>query len=88
MKSRCIKVSHRNLVDFNEVLIRKRIVRFSYNPIIMLPFVAVEEIISHIFRPSLFLPFICVHNNTREQKTSKKRGRPGSIHHMSGRERT
>ena len=31
------------------------------------------------------LPSVCVHNNTREQKTSKKQGRPGSIHHVSGR---
>ena len=37
-------------------------------------------------RPPLFLPSVCVHNNTREQKTGKKRGRPGSIHHVSGRE--
>ena len=37
-------------------------------------------------RPPLFLPSVCVHNNTRERKTSKKQGRPGSIHHMSGRE--
>ena len=31
-----------------------------------------------------FSPSFCVHNNTRDQR--KKRGRPGSIHHMSGRE--
>ena len=33
-----------------------------------------------------FLPSVCVHNNTRERKTGEKRGRPGSIHHVSGRE--
>ena len=37
-------------------------------------------------RPPLLLPSICVHNNTREQKTGEKRGRPGSIHHVSGHE--
>ena len=37
-------------------------------------------------RPPLFFPSVCVHNNTWEQKTGEKRGRPGSIHHMSGRE--
>ena len=37
-------------------------------------------------RPPPFLPSVCVHNNTQERKTSKKRGRPGSIHHVSGRE--
>ena len=36
-------------------------------------------------RPPQFIPSICVHNNTRERKTSKKWGRSGSIHHMSGR---
>ena len=39
---------------------------------------------SLIPRPLPFLPSVCVHNNTREQKTSEKRGRPGSIHHVSG----
>ena len=42
--------------------------------------------ISLVPRPPLFLPSICVHNNTREQKTGKKWGRPGSIQHVSGRE--
>ena len=42
--------------------------------------------ISLVPRPPLFLPSICVHNNTREQKNGEKQGRPGSIHHMSGRE--
>ena len=37
-------------------------------------------------RPPPFLPSVCVHNNTRERKTGEKRGRPGSIHHVSGRE--
>ena len=37
-------------------------------------------------RPPPFLPSICVHNNSREQKTGEKQGRPGSIHHVSGRE--
>ena len=36
-------------------------------------------------RPPPFLPSVGVHNNTRERKTSEKRGRPGSIHHVSGR---
>ena len=40
--------------------------------------------ISLVPRPPSFLPFICVHNNTREHKTGEKRGRPGSIHHVSG----
>ena len=35
-------------------------------------------------RPPPFLPSVCVHNNTRERKTGEKRGRPGSIHHVSG----
>ena len=35
-------------------------------------------------RPLPFLPSVCVHNNTREWKTNEKRGRPGSIHHVSG----
>ena len=34
-------------------------------------------------RPPPFLPSVCVHNNTRERKTSEKRGRPGSIHHVN-----
>ena len=37
-------------------------------------------------RPPPFLPSVCVDNNTWEQKTGEKRGRPGSIHHVSGRE--
>ena len=37
-------------------------------------------------RPPPFLSSVCVHNNTRERKTSEKRGRPGSIHHVSGHE--
>ena len=37
-------------------------------------------------RPLPFLPSVCVHNNTREWKTGEKRGRSGSIHHVSGRE--
>ena len=28
------------------------------------------------------IPSVCVHNNTQEQKTDKKWGRPGSIHHV------
>ena len=37
---------------------------------------------SLVLRSPLLLPFVCVHNNTRKwkQKTSKKQGRPGSIH--------
>ena len=35
--------------------------------------------------PRFYLSFNCVHNNTREWKTGEKRGRPGSIHHVSGR---
>ena len=50
----------------------------------MLPFVAVEVIISLVSRFPLFLPSVCVHNNTCEWKTGKKWGRPGSIHHVSG----
>ena len=46
----------------------------------MLPFVAVEEIISLVFRPLPSLSSVCVHNNTR----AEDQGRPGSIHHMSG----
>ena len=41
---------------------------------------------SLIPRPPPFLPFFCVHYNTRERRTSEKQGRPGSIHHVSGRE--
>ena len=37
-------------------------------------------------RPIPFWSSVCVPNNTREWKTSEKRGRPGSIHHVSGRE--
>ena len=29
------------------------------------------------------IPSVCVHNNTQEQKTDKKWGRPGSIHHVN-----
>ena len=36
-------------------------------------------------RPPPFLPSVGVHDNTRKRKTSEKRGRPGSIHHVSGR---
>ena len=36
-------------------------------------------------RPPPFLPSVGVHNNTWEWKTSEKWGRPGSIHHVSGR---
>ena len=36
--------------------------------------------------PPPFLPSVYVHNNTRERKTGEKRGRPGSIHHVSGHE--
>ena len=36
-------------------------------------------------RPPPFLPFVCVHN-TRERKTGEKRGKPGSIDHVSRRE--
>ena len=42
--------------------------------------------VSLVPRPPLFLPSICIHNNTQERKTGEKRGRPGSIHHVSGRE--
>ena len=35
-------------------------------------------------RPPSFLPSVCVHNNTREQKTGEKRARSGSIDHVSG----
>ena len=44
--------------------------------------------LSSIFvpRPPRFLPSVCVHNITQERKTSEKRGRPGNIHHVSGRE--
>ena len=37
-------------------------------------------------RPPPFLPSICVHYNTCEQKSGEKRGTPGSIHHVGGRE--
>ena len=32
----------------------------------------------------MFLPSVCIHNKTREWKTNKKVGWPGSIHHVSG----
>ena len=32
------------------------------------------------------VPRPCVHNNTRQRKTSEKQGRPRSIYHVSGRE--
>ena len=41
---------------------------------------------SLVSRPPPFFSSVCVHNNTWERKTGEKRGRPGSIHHMSGRE--
>ena len=41
---------------------------------------------SLVTRPPPCLPSICVHINTREWKTGEKQGRPGSIHHVSGRE--
>ena len=41
-------------------------------------------VIADVPWPLPFLPSICVHNNTRERKTSEKQGRPGSIHHVSG----
>ena len=44
------------------------------------------EALSLVPRPPLCLPSVCVHNNTREWKTGEERGRPGSIHHMSGHE--
>ena len=34
-------------------------------------------------RPPPFLLSVCVHNNSRERKTSEKQERPGSIHHVS-----
>ena len=37
-------------------------------------------------RPPPFLFSVCAHNNTRERMTGEKRGRPGSIHYVSGRE--
>ena len=37
-------------------------------------------------RPPLFLPSVCIHNNIWERRTGNKRGRPGSIHHVSGHE--
>ena len=37
-------------------------------------------------RPPLLLPSVCIENNKPERKTGEKRGRPGSIHHVSGRE--
>ena len=40
---------------------------------------------SFVPRPPLFIPSVCVHNNTREWKTSKKWGRSESIHHVSRR---
>ena len=43
-------------------------------------------ILSLVPRPPPCLPSVCVHNNTRERKTGEKRGKPGSIRHMSGRE--
>ena len=36
--------------------------------------------------PGLPRFYLCAHYNTWERKTGKKRERPGSIHHMSGRE--
>ena len=35
-------------------------------------------------RPTLFWFSVCVHSNAWEWKTGEKRGRPGSIHHVSG----
>ena len=32
-----------------------------------------------------FVSSVCFHNNTQEWKTGEKQGRPGSIHHVSGR---
>ena len=41
--------------------------------------------VSLVPRSPPFLHSVCVHNNTRKRKTDKKkRGRPGSIHHVSG----
>ena len=48
-----------------------------------LPFKLMLLCLSLVPRPPLFLPSVCVHNNTRERKTSEKRGRPGSIHHVN-----
>ena len=44
------------------------------------------HVTSLVPRPAPFLPSVCVHNNTRDRKTGKKWGRPGSIRHVSGRE--
>ena len=40
---------------------------------------------SFVPRPPPFIPSVCVHNNTREWKTSKKLGRFESVHHVSRR---
>ena len=40
--------------------------------------------VSLVPRPPPFLPSVCFHNNTWEQKTGEKRGRAGSIYHVSG----
>ena len=45
-----------------------------------------KVLISLVPRPPPFLSSICVHNNTRERKIDKIGGRPGSSHHVSGRE--
>ena len=39
--------------------------------------------LSFVPRPPPFLSSVCIHNNTRGLKTSEKRGRLGSIHHVN-----
>ena len=41
--------------------------------------------ISLVPRPLLFCLSVCIQYNTQKQKSSEKRGRPGLIHHTSGR---
>ena len=42
--------------------------------------------LSLVPRSPTYLPSVCIHNNSLEWKTSEKRGRLGSIHHVSGSE--
>ena len=41
------------------------------------------QVPSLVPRPPLFLPSVYIHNKTREQRTSEKQGRPGTIHHVN-----
>ena len=43
----------------------------------------VLEVFSLGPRPTPFWSLVCVHNNTRERKTSDEQGRSGRIHHVN-----